>query len=134
MRVGRRVRRISSNRRFGSDLQLEKQGAGTRNDYGEYQPGATTNMPFRGNIQPASSGAVRDIVAEGARASELNLLIAETSNPDFIRPVRVGSSQTGADVIIDPHTSRRYIARSVKDFSRHGHVEAIIERIDNQNG
>lgn len=71
------MRRPFANQRLTEPAALRRQAAGTRNEYGEFVPGATTDHDIR--IITAPGGAARDPLPAGQRLSDMRTFWLEKS-------------------------------------------------------
>ena len=131
----RRKARQSSRRllrvEYGEDCEIVRQAAGSRNEYGEFVPGATTTEPVRMAVEPATAGPLsggenRDMQPSGARLRDVKRFFLP-SNGD-VAPIRVGTSQTEADVI--RYAGTDYSVVRVDSYEAFGHIEILGMRPD----
>ena len=130
MRIGTRTSLLSGNSRFGEDMILIQAAESDYDDNGRWIEVPGTEISIRGNMQPATPDQ-RKVLPEGDRIEEAHMVYFKTDNRNQVRPVRVGTNSTDADVIIA--NGLRYIVRDVSDWSTHGHIEALVTREDGQN-
>lgn len=134
----RRKARQSSRRllrgEYGEDCEIVRQAAGSRNEYGEFVPGATTTEPVRMAVEPVTGGVLfgggggenRDMQPSGARLRDVKRFFLP-SNGD-VAPIRVGTSQTEADVI--RYAGTEYSVVRVDSYEAFGHIEIVGMRPD----
>lgn len=126
----RRKARQSSRRllrgEYGEDCEIVRQAAGSRNEYGEFVPGATTTEPVRMAVEPVTGGENRDMQPSGARLRDVKRFFLP-SNGD-VAPIRVGTSQTEADVI--RYAGTEYSVVRVDSYEAFGHIEIVGMRPD----
>lgn len=126
----RRKARQSSRRllrgEYGEDCEIVRQAAGSRNEYGEFVPGATTTEPVRMAVEPVTGGENRDMQPSGARLRDVKRFFLP-SNGD-VAPIRVGTSQTEADVI--RYAGTDYTVLRVDSYEAFGHIEIVGMRPD----
>lgn len=131
-RIGRRASRLLDKSKFSRTFTLTQEASGDRDDDGIYIPGTATPIPdLKGSIQP-STDEERLQLLEAERKSEAKTVIFRTTQKDAIRPLKVGTSPANSDIItVD---SLNYGVRSVADWSDFGHVNAIVVRLEGQDG
>jgi hypothetical protein len=131
---GRRMARII-NRHMGDDgITLIRESAGSRNEYGEYVPGATTSVSLRAVVQPVAfqgQHTMRDMLPEGATLSDYRYIDILADSAQTIRPLRVGTNQTGADVFQFESLDWEVFDGNIWD--RNGHISALLVRKDAQS-
>lgn len=134
VRGGRRLARLCQEQFGESGLVLVREAPGTRNEFGEYVPGATTNTTLSAVVQPIGlqgGGTVRNILPEGATLSDYRWIDILVDDDQDVRPLRVGTNQTGSDVFQYDGFSWEIFDENVWD--KNGHVEAVIVRKDAQD-
>ncbi len=113
--------------RFRESTVLIRQEPGSRNEFGEWVPGAETETELDVVSAPPSAATVRDVLPEGARLHDWRTFWFEHS----ARPLRVGQGQTDGDVI--EYAGIRYRIRHVQDWQPHGFVEVLAVREEGQS-
>lgn len=130
-RIGRRASRLLDKSKFSRTFTLTQEAAGDRDNDGVYVPGATTSTDLKGSVQP-STDEERLQLPEAERLSESITVMFRTTQKGAIKPLTVGTSPAGSDIItVD---SLNYAVRSVSNWSDFGHVNAIAVRLEGQNG
>ena len=91
--------RLLRTRRWTEDATLVQEGAGTRNEFGEFVPGATTETAVKVRSGPVGGdgGVTRWQIPEGERIQDYRsfLMIGRS-----VAPIRVGTGQTDGDVLV----------------------------------
>ena len=121
----RRPFRAISGTRWKERATLIQETQGIR-DAGVWNPG----LPFETAIwvitAPASAGLARSVLPEGARITDARQFWLD----EPVRPVRVGTEQTGPDVIL--YQTFLYQVRHVSEYLQDGFVECLATRKDGQ--
>ncbi len=131
MRIGGLTSRLPSSARFGEPASLIQTSGGAYNVDGRWSGEVETVLDITACVQPASKDD-RLIVDPGNRVDEMQTVYITSLNRNDLRPLRVGTSATNADVIVV--NDLRYIVRGVQDFATHGHIMAVVTREDGQDG
>lgn len=108
---------------YGEDCEIIRQAAGSRNEYGEFVPGATTTEPVRMAVE---GGENRDMQTSGARLRDMKRFFLPTNGD--VAPIRVGTSQTEADII--RYAGTDYTVLRVDSYEAFGHIEILGIRPD----
>lgn len=116
---------------YGEDCEIVRQAAGSRNEYGEFVPGAATTEPVRMAVEPAASGLLyggedRDMQKSGSRLRDMKRFFLPTNGD--VAPIRVGTDQTEADVI--RYAGTDYTVLRVDAYDAFGHIEILGIRPD----
>ena len=116
---------------YGEDCFVIRQAAGSRNEHGEFVPGAATTEPVRMAVEPASGGFLgggeyRDMQASGARLRDMKRFFLPTNGD--VAPIRVGTDQTEADII--RYAGTDYTVLRVDAYDAFGHIEILGIRPD----
>ena len=110
-------------KRLLEDATIETQAAGSRNDEGEFVPGATTQRAVKLASAPLDND-MRDVLPEGARLDAgRDFYIPAATAAQLPQPLRVGDGQTDGDVIV--YRGSRYRILEVSDWTPHGYVHAV---------
>jgi len=129
------ARRILNSPLYTEDICVIRQDGGARNKYGEYVAGRDNIYDLKASIEPIdpeSASFYRNILPEGNRIIDARFFYIETTDPDFLKALRVGDfGQSQRDII--EHNHIRYIVRRVADYSQHGHIEVLATRQENQD-
>ena len=85
--------------RIWESFTLEREMPGSRNEYGEFVPGATEIIALKGRSSPTGmdGGVFRDALTEGARLRDHRTFLLVDQDA---LPIRVGAGQTQADVLV----------------------------------
>ncbi len=129
-RIGRRSARILNGDRFSRNFTLTQESTGSRVG-GLWVDGTQTSTTLKGSIQP-STDKERLQVPEGERALETITVYIYTLDKDAISPIKVGLTQADSDIItVD---SLNYAVRSATPWHDFGHLKAIANRLEDQDG
>ena len=79
---------------FTTEVRLNRQGVGTRNEFGEYVPGSTVEKSILVAIMPITNE--RDVLEAGVRHKDTIKFFAS----EEIKAVKVGADQSEGDTIV----------------------------------
>lgn len=129
-RIGKNVARLMQNRNFSSNLLLIRESAGTTNDDGIYEPGATETISIKGVHQKATDDD-RSELEVSERLREVRTVWIRSTDKNLLRPMRSGANQTRGDII--QILGINYRVAKVDNFSNFHHIKAICVRIKGQS-
>ena len=124
--LGRRASRLISRRNKSQPVTVTKNN-GSRNSVGRWVVGVPTTEEFMATMLPADGNTYQE-VEEGRRVVDVQILWIETLTRDAITPL------TNFDKDSDTVTAGglEWIVYKIKDYSHHGHIEAVIYRRSDQ--
>lgn len=128
------ARRTLNNPLFTEPVVLNRESTGSRNEWGEYVPGAITSTDHNSSVEPLTTQdgqEIRQILPEGNRISDMKRFFIATTDEDIAKSLRVGTNQTNADTVT--YNGLDWIIVKVTDFARHGHLNIVAVRLDGQD-